>query len=252
MAGREIAGGRVAQSLASQRLCGFSAKSACRRPLIAMLELTLTPGKTSETARGAGGWTMASPTAARGHASHPRERGGPVFTHAPAPGADGHGKKLPHRFFNRQSAIDNPVGSAPFPLPPVWAWTSANLQSGRCSGHQARDAPIVMVAAATWAFGTTPVASVVVCRIVICPVTPFLLFCPVSRGHPALRDHRGRRKCWPEAELGGEAGVDGKVSESSVGKAALSGCRGPNDRENGCLPRSLRGSAPKIRRAIAF
>ena len=48
------------------------------------------------------------------------------------------------------------------------------------------------------------------------------------------------------ADFGGEAGVDGKVSESSVGKAALSGCRGPNDRENGCLPRSLRGSAPKI------
>jgi hypothetical protein len=46
--------------------------------------------------------------------------------HAPAPGADGHGKKLPHRFFNRQSAFDNPVGSAPFPLPPGWACTSAN------------------------------------------------------------------------------------------------------------------------------
>jgi len=54
------------------------------------------------------------------------------------------------------------------------------------------------------------------------------------------------------ADFGGEAGVDGKVSESSVGKAALSGCRGPNDRENGRLPRSLRGSAPKILRAIAF
>jgi hypothetical protein len=37
-----------------------------------MLELTLTPEYTSETVRGAGGWTMASPTAARGHARHPR------------------------------------------------------------------------------------------------------------------------------------------------------------------------------------
>jgi hypothetical protein len=72
MAGREIAGARVAQSLASQRLCGFSAKSARRRPLIAMQELILTPENTSETVRGAGGWTMASPTAARGHARHPR------------------------------------------------------------------------------------------------------------------------------------------------------------------------------------
>ncbi len=52
-------------------------------------------------------------------------------------------------------------------------------------------------------------------------------------------------------DFGGEAGVDEGVSESSVGKSALSGCRGPNDRENGCLPRSLRGSAPKIRRVTA-
>jgi hypothetical protein len=32
------------------------------------------------------------------------------------------------------------------------------------------------------------------------------------------------------ADFGGEEGVDGKVSESSVGKTALSGCRGPNPR----------------------
>jgi hypothetical protein len=59
------------QSLASQRLCGFSAKSACRRPLIAMLELTSTPENTNETVRGAGEWTMARPTPARGHARPP-------------------------------------------------------------------------------------------------------------------------------------------------------------------------------------
>ncbi|HVA00626.1 MAG TPA: transposase [Terriglobia bacterium] len=52
------------------------------------------------------------------------------------------------------------------------------------------------------------------------------------------------------ADFGDQAGVDGKVSESSVGKAALSGCRGPNGRANGRLPSSLRGS--KIRRAITF
>jgi hypothetical protein len=46
------------------------------------------------------------------------------------------------------------------------------------------------------------------------------------------------------ADSGGEEGVEGKVSESSAGKTALSGCRGPNHRENGCLPRSLRGSGP--------
>ncbi len=41
--------------------------------------------------------------------------------------------------------------------------------------------------------------------------------------------------------------VDRKVSEAAAGKTALSGCRGRNHKENECLPRSLGGSAPKIR-----
>jgi hypothetical protein len=56
----------------------------------------------------------------------------------------------------------------------------------------------------------------------------------------------------PTTRVGTYAPPAGKVSESSVGKTALSGCRGPNHRENGCLPRSLRGSAPKIPQALAF
>jgi len=43
------------------------------------------------------------------------------------------------------------------------------------------------------------------------------------------------------ADFGGKEGVDGKMSESSVGKNALSGCRGSNNRENRCLSRSPKG-----------
>ena len=47
---------------------------------------------------------------------------------------------------------------------------------------------------------------------------PFAASCLGWRRYPR---HRGRRKCWPEAELGGEVGLVRDVPELWVGKAAV-------------------------------